>query len=180
VTGLRLAALSLQRSDPARLLATFDQAGSVSIRDYLLDEVLQRQPEAVQRFLLNYLDSWRVSARRSARRWQHDEAVADEAVIIEAELASRVMLDRVTTAGLFVTLLDEAGEWRRYHPLFAELLRLRLQHLVGAGRVAALHCAAGRWFASQGLVDAAIRHLLTGGDVAAAVEVVAATVSVRP
>jgi LuxR family maltose regulon positive regulatory protein len=172
VTGLRLAALSLQRSDPARLLATFDRAGSVNIRDYLLDEVLHRQPAAVQRFLLNTSIVARFCAPLCAAL-AADEAVADEAVIIEAEFASRVMLDYVTTAGLFVTLLDEVGEWRRYHPLFAELLRLRLQHLHGAGRVAKLHCAAGRWFASQGLVDEAIRHLLTGDDVAAAAEVVA-------
>jgi LuxR family maltose regulon positive regulatory protein len=168
VTGLRLAALSLQRSDPAQLLAAFEQAGSASIRDYLLDEVLQRQPEAVQRFLLTTSILDRCCAPLCAT------LLHGEGVSVEAELASRAMLDRVTAAGLFVTLLDEAGEWRRYHPLFAELLRLRLQHLVGAGRVAALHCAAGRWFAGQGLVDAAIHHLLAGGNVAAAVDVVAA------
>jgi len=168
VTGLRLAALSLQRSDPAQLLAAFEQAGSVSIRDYLLDEVLQRQPEAVQDFLLTTSLLDRFCAPLCAA------LLHDEGVSVAAELASRTMLDHVTAAGLFVTLLDEAGEWRRYHPLFAELLRLRLQHLVGAGRVAALHGAAGRWFARQGLVDAAIHHLLAGGDVAAAAEVVAA------
>ncbi|MCB0137915.1 MAG: hypothetical protein KDD75_22615, partial [Caldilineaceae bacterium] len=53
VTGLRLAALSLERGDPAWLMANFDKAGSSNIRDYLLDEVLQRQPAAAQRFLLN-------------------------------------------------------------------------------------------------------------------------------
>ncbi|MFO7635302.1 MAG: LuxR C-terminal-related transcriptional regulator, partial [Caldilinea sp.] len=168
VTGLRLAALSLQRSDPAQLLAAFEQAGSVNIRDYLLDEVLHRQPEAVQCFLLTTSILDRFCAPLCAVL-MHGEAVS-----VEAELAIHTMLDHVTAAGLFVTLLDETGEWRRYHPLFAELLRLRLRNLYGAGRVAALHCAAGRWFASQGLVDEAIHHLLAGGDVAAAAEVVSA------
>ena len=167
VTGLRLAALSLQRSDPAWLLATFEQASSVNIRDYLLDEVLHRQPEPVQRFLLTTSILDRFCAPLCAA------LVEGEPVNAEAERASRVMLDNVTSAGLFVTLLDEVGEWRRYHPLFAELLRLRLYHLHGAGRVAELHCAAGRWFAGQGLVDDAVRHLLAGGDIAAAAEVVA-------
>ncbi|MFO7631086.1 MAG: LuxR C-terminal-related transcriptional regulator [Caldilinea sp.] len=167
VTGLRLAVLSLQRSDPAQLLATFEQAGSVNIRDYLLDEVLLRQPATVQRFLLNTSILDRFCAPLCAA------LVDGEAVSAEAELASRTMLDHVTTAGLFVTMLDEVGEWRRYHPLFAELLRLRLHHLHGAGRVAELHCAAGRWFASQWLVDEAIHHLQAGGDVVAAAEVVA-------
>ena len=167
VTGLRLAALSLQRRDPAQLLATLDQAGSANIRDYLLDEVLHRQPETVQRFLLTTSILDRFCAPLCA------VLVEGEPVNAEAERASHAMLDHVTMAGLFVTLLDEAGEWRRYHLLFAELLRLRLQNLHGAGRVAALHCAAGRWFASQGLVDEAIQHLLAGGDVATAAEVVA-------
>ncbi|MFN3332023.1 MAG: LuxR C-terminal-related transcriptional regulator, partial [Caldilinea sp.] len=168
VTGLRLAALSLQRRDPAQLLATLDQAGSANIRDYLLDEVLHRQPPAVQRFLLTTSILDRFCAPLCA------VMVDGEAASAEAELASRTMLDYVTTAGLFVTMLDEVGEWRRYHPLFAEMLRLRLYHLHGAGRVAELHCAAGRWFASQGLVDEAVRHLLAGNDVAAGAEVVAA------
>ncbi len=167
VTGLRLAALSLQRTDPERLLATFEQASSVNIRDYLLDEVLHRQPAAVERFLLETSILERFCAPLCAA------LVTGEATTVEAERASRAMLDRVTAAGLFVTLLDDAGEWRRYHPLFAELLRLRLHHLHGAPRMAELHCAAGHWFAGQGLVDEAIRHLLAGGDSAAAAEVVA-------
>lgn len=167
VTGLRLAALSLQRSDPARLFSTFDQAGSVNIRDYLLDEVLHRQPAEVQRFLLDTSILERFCAPLCAA------LAAGEMAETEAEGASRAMLDHVTTSGLFVTLLDEAGEWRRYHPLFAELLRLRLHYLHGAGRVAELHRTAGRWFAGQGLVDEAINHLLAGGDEAAAAEVVA-------
>jgi LuxR family maltose regulon positive regulatory protein len=168
VTGLRLAALSLRRSDPAQLLTTFDQAGSLNIRDYLLDEVLHRQPAAVQRFLLTTSILDRFCAPLCA------VMVDGEVASVEAEPASRAMLDHVTTAGLFVTILDEVGEWRRYHPLFADLLRLRLHLLYGAGRVAELHCAAGRWFARQGLVEEAVHHLLTGGDVAAAAEVVAA------
>ena len=167
VTGLRLAALSLKRADPGWLMANFDKAGSSNIRDYLLDEVLQRQPAAAQRFLLNTSILDRFCAPLCA-------ALADSAMVTaESERASRTMLDYVTAAGLFVIVLDEAGEWRRYHPLFAELLRLRLQHQYGAGRVAELHCAAGRWFASQGMVDEAIRHLLASGDSAAAAEVVA-------
>ncbi|HHW87291.1 MAG TPA: hypothetical protein GX400_13915 [Chloroflexi bacterium] len=168
VTGLRLAALSLQDSDPAQLLARFEQAGSVNIRDYLLDEVLHRQPEAVQHFLLTTSILDRMCAPLCAALME------DAPVSAAAERASRTMLDDVTNAGLFVTLLDEVGEWRRYHPLFAELLRVRLNHLYGARRMGELHCAAGRWFAAQGLVDEAIHHLLVGGDVAAAADVVAA------
>lgn len=167
VTGLRLAALSLQRSDPAQLLTTLGQLGSVNIRDYLLDEVLYQQPATVQHFLLTTSILERFCAPLCA------VLVDSEAISIRTEFATHALLDHVTTTGLFVTMLDEAGEWRRYHPLFAELLRLRLHHLHGAGRVAELHGAAGRWFADQGLVDEAIRHLLAGGDVTAAAEVVA-------
>ncbi len=168
VTGLRLAALSMQRQDPAQLLTTLEQAGSANIRDYLLDEVLHRQSEAVQHFLLTTSILDRFCAPLCAALLNGE--VASDA----AEQAARRLLDAVTAAGLFVTLLDEAGEWRRYHPLFAELLRLRLLHLYGAERVAELHCAAGRWFARQGLVEEAIHHLLAGGDAGAAADVVAA------
>ncbi len=167
VTGLRLAALSLQRTDPAQLIAALTRASTVNLRDYLLDEVLSRQPAAVQDFLLKTAVLERFCAPLCAALLTGDREAQT------AIGAARTMIDHLTKAGLFVTALDEAGEWHRYHHLFAELLRHRLHSLHGEQVAGELQRTAGQWFASQGLVEEAIHHLLAGGDAQGAAKVVA-------
>jgi LuxR family maltose regulon positive regulatory protein len=71
----------------------------------------------------------------------------------------------VEQAGLFLVPLDEVRGWWRYHRLFADLLRARVQQQ-RPGRVAELHRAAAAWYSERGLADDAVGHVLAAGDTA--------------
>jgi LuxR family maltose regulon positive regulatory protein len=75
------------------------------------------------------------------------------------------MLERLDAADLFLIPLDEERRWWRYHHLFADLLRVRLQHERGE-RAPDLHRAAAAWHEQHGFPDEAVRHATAAGDVA--------------
>lgn len=149
--ALQLAALSLKsvaEDEIDHFVQTF--AGTHRhVLNYLLEEVLQRQPPAVQQFLLHTS----VLRRFTAPLCQAVTAQPDAAAIL-ADLSQ---------AALFVTPLDENGRWYRYHPLFAEALQARLRQLE-PGLLPELHRRATGWCASNGLWDKAIGHALAAED----------------
>ena len=114
VAGLQLAALSLQHSsNPSEIIAAF--AGSNRfVADYLTDEVLSRQNEALREFLLNTSILDRFNA-----------ALCDHLLQLPRG-TSETILDELQRANLFIVSLDAESNWFRYHHLFAELLRRRL------------------------------------------------------
>jgi LuxR family transcriptional regulator, maltose regulon positive regulatory protein len=141
--GLRLAALSLAgHHDPERLAAGF--AGSErTVAEYLVAEVLDRQPEEVRRLLLRTSVLERVSG-----------PLAD--VLTGGSDGQRV-LQELEEAGAFVVSLDPRRSWFRYHALFADLLQLELRR-TAADELHALHGAAAKWFSERGHAVEAIRH----------------------
>ncbi|HEY7432992.1 MAG TPA: LuxR C-terminal-related transcriptional regulator [Streptosporangiaceae bacterium] len=147
--GLQLAALSLRgRADPASFVAAFSGSHRY-ILDYLAEEVLERQSEEVRTFLLETSVLERLSGELC-------DAVTGRA-------GGQAMLERVERANLFLLPLDETRDWWRYHHLFAELLRARLQQ-ERPGRAVALHRNAAAWHEEHGLADDAVRHALGAGD----------------
>jgi LuxR family maltose regulon positive regulatory protein len=147
--GLQLAALSLRgRSDIAGFVAAFSGSHRY-ILDYLTEEVLDGQPEQVREFLLETSVLERLSGGLCDAVTGRDDGQA--------------MLEQVEQAGLFLVPLDEVRGWWRYHHLFADLLRARLQQQ-RPGRVALLHRAAAAWYAEHGLADDAVGHALAAGD----------------
>ena len=155
--GLQLAALSLRgQADPAGFVAAFSGSHRY-VLDYLTEEVLDRQHEQVRTFLLETSVLERLSGGLC------------DAVTGRAD--SQAMLERVERAGLFLVPLDEVRGWWRYHHLFADLLRARLQQQQ-PGRVVALHRAAAAWCEEHGLADDAVRHALAAGDPAWAARLV--------
>jgi ATP/maltotriose-dependent transcriptional regulator MalT len=149
--GLQLAALSLRgRSDIAGFVAAFSGTHRY-ILDYLTGEVLDGQPEQVREFLLETSVLERLSGGLCDAVTGRDDGQA--------------MLEQVEQAGLFLVPLDEVRGWWRYHHLFADLLRARLQ-AEQPGRVAALHRAAAAWYDEHGLADDAVGHALAAGDTA--------------
>jgi LuxR family maltose regulon positive regulatory protein len=151
IVGLQLAALSLQGRDEAakrRFVSAFTGSQRY-ILDYLVEEVLQHQPESTQAFLLQTS----ILARLTAPLCDSVTGRAD----------GQAMLEQLERANLFLVPLDEERGWYRYHQLFAEVLRLRLQQ-AAPDHVPELHRKAATWFEAQGLIDDAIRHALaTGG-----------------
>ena len=147
--GLQLAGLSLRgHADPAGFVAAFSGSHRF-VLDYLTDEVLDRQTEQIRAFLLDTSVLERLSGDLC-------DAVTDRT-------DSQAMLQEIERAGLFLVPLDQVRGWWRYHHLFADLLRARLQ-AEQPGRVQALHRSAASWFENHDLADDAVRHSLAAGD----------------
>ena len=147
--GLQLAALSLRgQADPAGFVATFSGSHRY-VLDYLAGEVLDRQSEEVRTFLLETSVLERLSGELC-------DAVTGHA-------GGQVMLEQVERANLFLVPLDEVRGWWRYHHLFADLLRARLQQQ-HPDRLAVLHRNAAIWSAEHGLADDAVRYAVAAGE----------------
>ena len=147
--GLRLAALSLAgHPDPERFAAEFSGTER-TVAEYLLAEVLDRQPEEVRRLLLRTSVLERVNGE-----------LAD--LLTGGSGGERVLQD-LEEANAFVVSLDAARSWFRYHHLFAGLLQLELRR-TEPGEVAALHELAAGWFADHGFPVEAIRHAQAAQD----------------
>jgi LuxR family maltose regulon positive regulatory protein len=155
--GLQLAALSMRgRSDVAEVVATFS-ASHRYILDYLTQEVLERQPDRVTEFLLETSVLERLSGE-----------LCDA---VTGRTGGQTMLETVARANLFLVPLDEVRGWWRYHQLFADVLRARLQQQQ-PGRVPALHRNAAAWSEEHGFADEAVRHALAAADPAWAARII--------
>ena len=147
--GLRLAVLSLTgHPDPERFVAEFS-GSERTVADYLLAEVLARQPDEVRRLLLRTSILDRVSG-----------PLAD--ALVGGSGAERI-LHALEQANAFVVALDPARSWFRYHNLFADLLRLELRRTEPAA-VKELHRAAAAWYEAHGHVVDAVRHAQAAED----------------
>jgi len=155
--ALQLAALSMQgRTDMASFIAGF--AGDDRyIVDYLVEEVLLRQPDDVRAFLLDTS----VLARMSA-------PLCD--AVTERE-SSRATLEALDRGNLFVVPLDDRRRWYRYHHLFGDVLRARLLDEQPA-RVPELHRRASAWYERNHERAEAIRHAIAGEDFERAADLV--------
>lgn len=149
VAGLQLAALSLQNcGDIASFIRDF--AGTNRhIVDYLAEEVLHRQPEHIQRFLMY-----------TAILEQMSSELCD---FLTDRIDSQKILIDLENDNLFTVPLDNNRCWYRYHHLFADLLRQQLQQ-TDSGVIASLHCRASEWYESNNLIDNAIDHALAACD----------------
>ncbi|MFN8440274.1 MAG: LuxR C-terminal-related transcriptional regulator [Caldilineaceae bacterium] len=152
IAGLQLATLPLQEEeDPAAFIRSFTGSQRY-VMDYLIEEVLQRQPEQLQHFLLQSSILERLCPQLCAQVCTTEGnslSVGDAGTLLES----------LVRANLFLTPLDNERQWYRYHPLFADVLRARL-HQLYPQQLNTLHEQASLWFGSQGLADEAIRHAL--------------------
>jgi LuxR family transcriptional regulator, maltose regulon positive regulatory protein len=149
IVGLQLAALSLQsREDTAGFIQEF--AGSHRyVLDYLVEEVLQHQPEHIRSFLL--------------QTSVLDRLCGPLCNAVTAQGDGREMLETLERNNLFVVPLDDQRQWYRYHHLFTDVLRT---HLLEAqpGQISCLHQRASAWYEQNGFPPDAIRHALAAGD----------------
>jgi LuxR family transcriptional regulator, maltose regulon positive regulatory protein len=147
--GLRLAALSLSgHPEPGRFAAEFS-GSERTVAEYLLAEVLDRQPEEVRRLLLRTSVVDRVSG-----------PLAD---VLTGRSGGEQALQELEKANAFVVALDAGRSWFRYHQLFADLLQLELRH-TAPDEITELHRAAARWLAEHEFPVEAIRHSQAAGD----------------
>ncbi|HEU5315879.1 MAG TPA: LuxR C-terminal-related transcriptional regulator [Chloroflexota bacterium] len=153
--GLQLAALSLEgRSDAGQFIAAFTGSHRF-VLDYLLEEVLERQPPDVQRFLLETSILERLSVELCA-------AVTARGGDGDGD-GGESHLRRLERSNLFVVPLDDERRWYRYHHLFADCLRARLGRSDPA-LPATLHRRAAEWLAANGSQEDAVEHALLAAD----------------
>jgi LuxR family maltose regulon positive regulatory protein len=155
IAGLQLAAISMRgHEDAAGFIESFTGSHHF-VLDYLVEEVLQQQPESVQAFLLRTSILDRLCGPLC------------DAVLLEPLGSGQEALEHIDRANLFLVPLDNERRWYRYHHLFAELLRQRL--LQGAasstGDVDDLHRRASQWYEENGLEIDAFRHAAAANDV---------------
>ena len=156
--GLRLAAISLtSHPDPERFVAEFSGSDR-TVAEYLLAEMLDRQPPDVQDLLLRASLLDRVNGE-----------LAD--LLTGRPGSERILLD-LEDANAFLESLDPDRAWFRYHHLLADFLRLELRRRLPA-EVPVLHRRAAEWFIRQGQVVNAIRHTQAAGDWADAARLLA-------
>src|SRR2546423_263981 len=157
IAGLQLAALSMQgHQDVPGFIRAF--AGDDRyIVDYLVEEVLQRQPKRDRSFLLQTSILDRLSG-----------PLCDA---VTGQDGGKATLEALERGNLFLVPLDDRRRWYRYHQLFADVLRA---HLLDEqpDRVPDLHRRASAWYERHGESSEAIRHALAAGDVARAADLV--------
>src|SRR6266702_1961633 len=162
IAGLQLAAISMQgHQDSTSFIKSFTGSHHF-VLDYLVEEVLQQQPESIQTFLLRTSILDRLCGSLC------------DAVLLNPSVSGQETLEYIEHANLFLVPLDNERRWYRYHQLFADLLRQRLQQRSASstgdevGDVTELHSRASVWYEDNGLEIEAFHHAANANDVARA------------
>jgi len=159
IAGLQLAALSMQgQKDTAGFIQSFTGSHHF-VMDYLVEEVLKRQSESIQTFLLNTSILNRLCGPLC------------DAVLLDATASGQPTLEYLERANLFIISLDDERRWYRYHHLFAELLRQRLHQSFNSStgdaksRLNELHMRASQWYEDNSLALEAFHHAAAANDI---------------
>ncbi len=167
IAGLHMVALSLRSRDDVDTFVRQFSGSHRYVLDYLVEEVLERQPPALQAFLLQTSLLDKVSADLC------DAVLIPSRAALSTDLgdSTHTLLRNISRAGLFLMPLDDTGEWYRYHQLFAETLRARLEHkhlTLGPE----LYMRASNWYLDQGNATEAIRYALAGRHIERAIALI--------
>ncbi len=150
IAGLQMAALSMKgQTDFSAFIDSFTGSHRF-VLDYLLEEVLDRQPSHVREFLLktSILDRLSVPLCNA----------------ITGRVDSQKLLNQLDRANLFLVPLDDERNWYRYHHLFSDLLRTQMQDTLPE-QVSSLHALASQWYEEEDLIEEAVDHALAGNDI---------------
>jgi LuxR family maltose regulon positive regulatory protein len=147
IAGLQLAALSMQGlQDTAGFIQSFTGSHHF-VLDYLIEEVLHKQPQNIQTFLLQTSILERMCGPLC------------DVVLLDSSINGQETLENLERANLFIIPLDDERRWYRYHYLFAELLQNRFARTY-PDQIADLHRRASDWYASNGFIHEAVAHAL--------------------
>jgi LuxR family maltose regulon positive regulatory protein len=152
IAGLQLAALSMQDASDIPTFIESLKGSQRYILDYLLEEVLERQPKPIQSFLLRTSILEQMCGSLS-------EAVLGEDSLVDGT----EVLEQLEQCNLFVIPLDNQRKWYRYHHLFGELLRHHLNRKE-SHRVSEYHRRAAKWYEQHGLIAEAIGQAIAAQD----------------
>jgi LuxR family maltose regulon positive regulatory protein len=170
IAGLQMAALSMRDHEDLHGFIEGFSGTNRYILDYLMEEVLASQPSEIQHFLLRTSILERLTpplcdailtCGEGANHEGDDRSTVSGSVFNDH---SAPILEYLERANLFLVPLDDERKWYRYHHLFADLLRTRLQRLLGDQGVAHLHICASEWHAQHGSILEAINHASAASD----------------
>jgi LuxR family maltose regulon positive regulatory protein len=164
IAGLQLAALTLQGRPDQHDQVVAITGSHRHVIDYLIHEVMSRQPEKVRAFLLHTSILEPFNAPLCDAVLDEGPRTKNGRVVHRPPSSSQRALEHLEQANLFIVPLDNRREWYRYHHLFADFLRQRL-HKTQPEIVPQLYVRASQWYEAQGMVDEAIEHALAGDDV---------------
>ncbi|GAE32569.1 LuxR C-terminal-related transcriptional regulator [Halalkalibacter hemicellulosilyticus] len=167
IAGLQLAALSMQdHKDVSGFIQTFT-GSHYFILDYLVEEVLQKQPQNIQTFLLHTSILERLCGPLcdAVLGWGDEEHITSP---------GQEVLERLENANLFIIPLDNERRWYRYHHLFAEVLRRQhLSSIADAKRsIAPLHIRASIWYEDNHFELDAFHHAIAANDISRAARLI--------
>ncbi|HEX9839540.1 MAG TPA: LuxR C-terminal-related transcriptional regulator [Anaerolineales bacterium] len=149
IAGLQIAGLSMQgHGDVAGFIESFSGSHR-HILGFLADEVLNQQPRNRLSFLLQTSIL--------------DRLCGPLCDAVTGESSGQAILEKLELDNLFIARLDDEGQWYRYHPLFGEVLRARLEG-TQRDQIPELHRRASQWFEQSGQTPEAIDHLISGAD----------------
>jgi len=160
IAGLQLAVLSLRDAEDISTFIASLKGSQRYILDYLVEEVLERQPKSLQSFLL------RTSILERMCGSLCEAVVGEDSLVDGTEI-----LEQLEHRNLFVVPLDHERKWYRYHHLFAELLRHCLNR-AEPERVLEYHRRAAQWYKQQGFAAEAIEYAIAAREVHWAVELI--------
>jgi LuxR family maltose regulon positive regulatory protein len=157
IAGLHLAGLSIRdKENPSEFIVNLSGSHRF-ILSYLTEEVLGQQPQEIQRFLIQTSILERLSG--------------DLCDAVTGRKDSRTLLEDLYSANLFLISLDDRQRWYRYHALFADLLRDRLEAF-DRDAVSELHQRASQWYERMDMPSEAVEHAMAAGDFTAAVRLI--------
>jgi LuxR family maltose regulon positive regulatory protein len=176
VVGLRLAALSMRGLPDHTAFVQSFRGTHRDLMDYLVTEVLARQPQHVQEFLLrtSILDRFCASLCDEVLGTRDWALETDQLPVanIRYPMSGRAILDELERANLFLVPLDYERNWYRYHHLFQDSLRHRLRTQLDADEFASMYKRASAWLAGNGFIEEALDYSLAAGDVDGAAQLV--------
>jgi LuxR family maltose regulon positive regulatory protein len=152
IAGLQLAALSMQGDEDIHRLITSFSGAHHFVLDYLLEEVLQRQSENIQMFLLKTSILNRLCGPLC------------ETVLHDDSIVGQQTLEYLERANLFIIALDNERHWYRYHHLFGDLLRQRLGQSLTPEEIVKSHIRASEWHEKNGNESEAFHHSIAARD----------------
>ncbi|UCD98959.1 MAG: hypothetical protein JSV42_18790 [Chloroflexota bacterium] len=172
VTGLRLAALAMRHRIGRGLLEGEFSLQNQYISEYLVSEILAKQPTALSDCMLKISILERFCADLCAAvcfpKSEHIDVIP-----APQDLNGSQFIDWLRNSNLFVIPLDAQQEWFRYHHLFQNFLQKELTDKYSSGQIAALHAAAGAWYAQNGWIEEGLYHLLAANETKKAIQLVA-------
>ncbi len=147
IAGLQMTALSMQGHTDINGFIDAFTSSHYYIMDYLMEEVLEQQPQEIKSFLLttSILEAF-------------SGELCDAVLQLETG-TGRTIIERLVKTNCFILSTDSSHHWYRYHHLFKELLKQRLDYQ-SKSELEKLHLRAGLWLAANGHIQEAIRHLL--------------------